>query len=191
MVGRNSKKRLLDILLPIILIQLIILIILLFSGCENYTSCKEINSLFVKNDLNIEFKVLQNKDYMFKFTTLTDNLDGKNYLLIDVENNFSVSSDRIPITLAKAYKLSITIKNESADPLVLYSFWKDSITESRNFTLAGENGNPPKSETQNINKDWAKYEETFQAQENENFIMVRIYSNQGVFSIKDISIEEI
>jgi len=185
------KKRLPGILLPIILIQLIILILLLFSGCENYTSSKEINALFVKNDLNIEFKVLQDKDHIYEFTTLTDNLESKNYLLIDVENNFSVSSDRIPITPDKVYKLFITIKNESADPLVLYSFWKDSITESRNFTLAGENGNPPKSETQNINKDWTKYEETFQAQENENFIMMRIYSTQGVFSIKDISIEEI
>jgi hypothetical protein len=185
------KKRVLNILLPAILMQLMILIVLLFSGCENYTPCKELNSLFVKNDLDIEFKVLQNREHKYGLTTLTDNLDDKEYLLIDVENNFSVSSNRVSVTPGKVYKLSIMIKNESADPLVLYSFWKDSITESRYFTLAGENGNPPISETQNINKDWVSYEETFQTQENEKFIMIRIYSNQGVFNIKDISIEEI
>jgi hypothetical protein len=185
------KKRLFYKLLSIISIPFIILLIFSFSGCENYTSCEEINSLFIKNDINIEFKVLQNKDYMYKFTTLTDSLDAKNYSLVDVENSFSVSSNRTPIATDKVYKLIITIKNESANPLVLYSFWKDSITETRNFTLAGENGNPPKSETQNINNGWTSFEETFQAQENEKFIMIRIYSNQGIFSIKDISIEEI
>jgi len=165
-------------------------VIFSFSGCENYISCEEINSLFVKNDLDIEFKVLQNKYYIYEFETFKDNRDGKNYLLIDVENKFSVSSNRIPIKADKSYKLIITLRNDSADPLLLYSFWEDSLKESRYFTLAGENGNPPESETQNINKEWVSYEETFRAQENENFIMIRIYSNKGTFSIKDISIEE-
>src|SRR4030042_2746641 len=190
MERKKMKKQLLN-LLPVVLILSIILTLFLFSGCENYNSSEELNMLFGENDLNIEFKVLEDKDHKYEFTISPDGAENKDYLLIDVENNFSASSDRTSITPEKVYKLSVTIKNESADPLVLYSFWEDFLKETRNFTLAGENGNPPNSETQSINEDWVTYEETFKVQENEKFFMIRICSNEGVFSIKSISIEEI
>jgi len=184
------KKQLLS-LLPVVLILSIILTLFLFSGCENYNSSEELNMLFGDNDLNIEFKVLEDKEHIYELTISPDDVENKDYLLIDVENNFSASSDRTSITPDKVYKLSVTMKNESADPLILYSFWESFLKETRNFTLAGENGNPPNSATQSINKDWVTHEETFRVQENEKFFMIRVCSNEGVFSIKSISIEEI
>jgi hypothetical protein len=73
----------------------------------------------------------------------------------------------------------------------LYSFWEDSITLSRSFTLAGENGNPPISETQEINDEWVEFSEIFEARDMESFIRISISSNSGVFFIKSISIKEI
>jgi hypothetical protein len=42
----------------------------------------------------------------------------------------------------QAYRMYVTIKNEDSNPLLLYSFWRDLETSVRNYTLAGENGNP-------------------------------------------------
>jgi uncharacterized protein YxeA len=184
------RKRIIATVL-IILILIIILASLQCSfGRENYVSDKDFNSIIIKNDIGAEFKIKKEKNYDYKITSYKDT-DGEKYIEINVEDNLSITCNRTPIEPNKNYRLSIVMKNHNSNPLFLYSFWKDSITESRNYTLAGENGNPPISETQEIHQDWVTFTEMFKAEEKESFIRISISSNSGVFYFKSISIEEI
>ncbi len=191
--GKQGKirKRIIAIFL-IILISIIALSSLLcLSGCENYVSDEDFNSIITRNDIDAEFKIKKEKNHEYKITSRKDIDNGEDYIEIDVKDNLSITCGRTPIKLNKNYRLSIVMKNLSSDPLLLYSFWEDSITQSRSFTLAGENGNPPTSKTQEIHQEWVTFTEMFQAEEKESFIRISISSNSGVFYIESISIEEI
>jgi len=165
--------------------------ILFLSGCKNYVSDEDFNSIIARNDIVAEFKMKKNKDHECTVNTHIDPDKEVHYIEIEVRENLSITTGRTSIEPGKYYRLSVVMKNHSSDPLILYSFWEDSVTESRSYTLAGENGNPPISETQEIHKDWVEYAEMFKAIGKEAFFKLSIVSNSGVFFIRSISIEEI
>jgi len=188
LISWKSNKHVRDIG-EIIKILLLILLTFSFYGCENYISNTELNSVLDKNDLNIELKLKRDKDHICNISSQTD--DSGDYIIIDVENELSISSGEISVIPNKTYNISITMKNISSNPLVYYSFWKNSITQTRSFVLAGEHTNPPTSETQIKKSNWQTFNETFSVEGNEKELDIRIYSNSGVFYIQRISIEEI
>ena len=184
------RKRIITIIL-IVLIPIITLSSLLcFSGCENYVSNEDFNSIVTKNDIDAKFEIKKEKNNEYKITSYKDIDNWKDYIEIDVKDNLSITCGITPIKPNRNYRLSIVMKNHSSDPQLLYSFWEDSITQSRSFTLAGENGNPPTSKTQEIFQEWVTFTEMFQVKEEESFFKISILSNSGVFYIKSISIEE-
>lgn len=162
---------------------------LLFFSCENMVSVDEINNLISENDLNIQLKIDDDNDYKIQKVLENENNNG-HYLRIDVNNKFSIRG-KTNIEIKKKYRLSITLKNINANPVVNYSFWKGLKTSVRSYTLAGENGNPPTSETQEIYNDWVTFNEYFEAQEGEDSFMLSLFCEKGTFYIKDIEIEEL
>ena len=118
-------------------------------------------------------------------------MSAEGQLEIDVKNKFALSSGEIPVIPGKKYRLSVRMKNHGANPVILYSFWKGNKTQLRNYTFVGENGNPPTSETQKIFSELKTFEEVFETRENEDYIMIRLLSNQGSFALGNIEIEEI
>jgi hypothetical protein len=162
------------------------------NSCENYVNSPEINQLVTKNDLSITFKVLKDPEHTCEIRKISDDSNMyKQYVKIDIKNKFSLSSGEVPIKPGKAYKISLTQKNKSANPLLLYTFWRNRKTPIRNFTYVGTNGNPPSSRTQERNTSWVTFEETFQTKANEAFMMIRLNSGSGEFAIGDFSIQEI
>ena len=169
----------------------ILVFVLLLFGCEHYAVNTELNSIFSTNDLDVVFKVLEDDDHKCTITTQNAADGNVEYITIVVENELSITSGEAHFTPVKEYHLSITMKNESSDPLILYSFWTDNITESRYYVLAGDDVEFPTSETQSIHNEWKTFEELLETKENEKFMKIWIRSNAGSFRIKNISIEEI
>lgn len=170
-------------------IPMFILCVLLLSGCEKYSEIKEIDGIFKKNDLLIKMKADRGDNQKFAVKEIKDG-DGENYLEINVENEFSLRGEA-KIEPGRKYKLSVTLKNKSADPLIHYSFWEKPVTSKRYFVFNGENGNPPYSETQKIYEQWVTFEEIFETKENEDAFTLSLISKKGIFYIKEISIEEL
>lgn len=159
--------------------------VMFFYGCNTFVYSDKIDSVISKNDLNILLKIDDNNDYQIKEVS-----DNDYYLKIDVIDEFTIRG-KTEIEAGKKYKLSITLKNLSANPVILYSFWKNPVTSKRNFTLAGENGNPPISKTQELHTDWTTFYDYFEAKEGEDSFMLTIFCNSGTFYLKDIKIEEV
>lgn len=166
----------------------LLLIILITSSCEKMVKVDEINSVISKNDLGIELKV--NIDQGNEIQRISENEKSDNYLKIIVADEFSLRG-KAKIEVNKKYKLSITLKNINANPVMMYSFWKGLKTSVRTFTVAGENGNPPISETQKKHSQWITFDEYFQAQEGEDSLMIVLFSKKGTFYLKDIKIEQV
>lgn len=157
---------------------------LFICGCEKYNESDEINGLIKPNDLSINMKI-EDGDY-----TIEKETDKEYCVKIDISDVFSLRSECV-IEPGKQYKLSFTLKNIDADPVISYSFWKEPVTSLRHCTFNGENGNPPSSKTQEIYNDWVTFEEIFETQEGEDSLMITLHSAEGLFYIKEISIEEL
>ena len=112
------------------------------------------------------------------------------YLKIDVTDTYSLRGEAA-ITHGDKYKLSFTLKNINASPVVNYSFWQKPKTSLRHYTFKGENGNPPTSETQVFHDNWIAFEETFETREGEDSFLLTLHSGEGTFYIKDINIERV
>jgi hypothetical protein len=150
------------------------------------------NSVIIKRDLQLSFKVLDDNKHKYEIRKIADNKSpNRSCVEIKVKNRFSLSTGEIPIIPGKKYKLSLTLKNHDANPVLLYYFSRKPKTLTRNYTLAGKNGNPPSSETQKVISDWKTFEEYFDTRENEDSLMIRLFSDSGTFSIATISIEDI
>lgn len=164
----------------------------LCKSCENYIDSGEMAGLFTSNDLSVKLKILDNDSHKYELKKVADTELASGYCLdLNVKNKFSISSGEIPITLGKKYKLSFKFKNFSASPIVQYSFWENSKNPLRTFVLAGENGNPPSAKTREVYTEWKNFEEIFEAKEKEVFLVIRIFSDEGNFSIGEIAIKEI
>ena len=170
-------------------IILFLLAVLFFFSCENRVRIDEIDNVISKNDLNIQLKIDVDNDFEIQNVSENENSNSQ-YLKIDVDNKFSIRG-KTDIEIKKKYRLSITLKNINANPVIMFSFWKGLKTSVRNYTLAGENGNPPTSKTQDIYNDWVTFDDLFEAQEGEDSFMLTLYCESGTFYIKDIKIEEI
>lgn len=83
------------------------------------------------------------------------------------------------------------MKNASANPVITYSFWEEPKTSLRQYTLCGENGNPPVSITQDIYEEWTVFEEIVETEEGEDSFMISLHCENGTFYIKDICFEEL
>ncbi len=170
-------------------IILFFLVVLLFFSCENRVRIDEIENVISKNDLNIQLKIDVDND--FEIQKVLENKNSNSlYLKIDVDNKFSIRG-KTEIEIKKKYRLSITLKNINANPVINYSFWKGLKTSVRSYTLAGENGNPPTSKTQDIYNDWVTFDEYFEAEEGEDSFMLSLFCESGTFYIKEIKIEEV
>lgn len=170
-------------------IMLFFLTVLFFSSCENMVRIDEIENVITKNDLNIQLKIDVDNDY--EIQKVLENENSNNYYLkINVANKFTIRG-KTEISVNKKYRLSIILKNVNANPVIMYSFWKGLKTSVRNYALAGENGNPPISKTQEIYNDWVTFDEYFEAQEGEDFFMLTLFCESGIFYIKEIKIEEV
>jgi hypothetical protein len=110
------------------------------------------------------------------------------YLRIDIPDTYSLRGEAA-IKPGEEFKLSFTLKNISADPVINYSFWEKPKTALRHYTFKGENGNPPSSDTQEFYEEWTTFEETFETLESENSFMLTLHSGAGTFYIKEINIE--
>ncbi len=164
----------------------LILTVLLFGSCEKYIESDEINSLIKQNDLSIVMKV---GDDAGGFTVEKIYESGDDYYLkIDVTDTYSLRGEAA-LKPGKQYKLSFTLKNIDADPVINYSFWEKPKTSLRHYTFKGENGSPPSSETQKLFDDWMTFEETFETREGEDSFMLTLHSGEGTFFIKAINIE--
>ena len=169
--------------------MLFFLSVLFFSSCENMVRIDEIDNVISKNDLNIQLKIDVDNDYEIQKVLENENSNSQ-YLKIDVDNKFSIRG-KTDIEIKKKYRLSITLKNINANPVIMYSFWKGLKTSVRNYTLAGENENPPTSKTQDRYNDWVTFDDLFEAQEGEDSFMLTLFCESGTFYIKDIKIEEV
>jgi len=163
--------------------------VLFLFACENRTSVDEIEEIISINDLNIQLKVDTDNDYEITKVLGSEN-SNHHYLKIDVHNKFSLRG-KTDIEINRKYRLSITLKNLNANPLVMYSFWKGLKTSVRSHTLAGENGNPPTSKTQDISNDWVTFDELIEAQDGEDSFMLSLFCERGTFYIKELKIEEV
>lgn len=169
-----------------------ILFFVIALNCENYVEFDKVEGVISKNDLSIKFEILDNRQHQYEIDKVEGEKFGHNYHLeILVKNKFSLSSGEIKIQAGKKYKLSLTMKNLGANPVLLYSFWKMPKTSLRQNTFAGENGNPPNSKTKEYFDEWKTFEETFETREGEDALMIRLYAEKGSFAIGDFSIEEI
>ena len=165
-----------------------VLAILPISGCEKYTESAEINGLIEKNDLSMNMKV---EDDLNGLTLEKIYESGSDYYLkINVSKTYSLRGEAA-ITPGNTYRLSFTLKNINADPVINYSFWKKPITSLRHYTFKGENGNPPSSETQEFYSEWITFEETFETREGEDSFLLALRSGEGTFYIKEINIEHV
>ena len=172
----------------VFLIIFLVLAILPISGCEKYTESDEINGLIKKNDLSINMKV---GDDSSGFTVEKIYESGDDYCLkIDVTDTYSLRGEAA-IKPGDKYKLSFTLKNIDADPVINYSFWEKPKTSLRYYTFKGENGNPPSSETQEFYDDWTTFEENFETLEGEDSFLLTLRSGEGTFYIKEINIERV
>jgi hypothetical protein len=170
----------------VFLVMFIIVTTILFSGCEKYTDSGDINGLIKKNDLSVNMKVRDNPS---SFSTEKIYENGDNYYLkIDVKDTYSLRGEA-EIKPGCRYKLSFTLRNINADPVINYSFWEMPETSLRHYTFKGENGNPPSSDTQAIFSEWTTFEETFETFKGEDSFLVTLHCNKGVFYIKEINIE--
>lgn len=157
-------------------------------SCERYTESDEINGLIKQNDLSINMKV---EDASSGFAIEKIYTSGDDYYLkIDVTDTYSLRGEA-DIKLGDKYRLSFTLKNIDADPVINYSFWKKPITSLRNYTFRGENGNPPTAETQEFYDDWITFEEIFETCEGEDSFLLTLHSGAGTFYIKEINIEQL
>lgn len=168
-------------------IFLLILPFLLLCGCENYHDSPEVNSLIAPNDPSIAMKLEDNKGFTLE---KVEDGEGGYYLKIDVTDEFSLRG-QAPVTPGESYRLSVTMKNDGAGPVIGYSFWKQPKTSLRHYTLRGENGSPPTSETQENYDEWRTFEETFVVQEGEDSFMLTLHAGEGTFYIRDIAIDRI
>ncbi len=171
----------------IFIIVFLVLATLLIGGCEKYAESEEISDLIKKNDLSINMKA--NVSNGFTIEKINES-DDDYCLKIDVTDTYSLRGEA-PIEPGDKYKLSFTLKNIDADPVINYSFWKKPKTSLRHYTFKGENGNPPSSETQESYGDWMTFEETFETHEGEDSFMLTLNSGEGTFYIKEINIENV
>ena len=172
----------------IFIVIFLVLAMLLFGGCEKYTESDEINGLIKKNDLSINMKVGDDSN---GFTIEKNYESDDDYCLkIDVTDTYSLRGEAA-IKPGNQYKLSFTLKNIHADPVINYSFWKKPKTSLRHYTFKGENGNPPSSATQESYEDWRIFEETFQTLEGEDSFLLTLHSGEGTFLISEINIEHV
>jgi len=172
----------------IFLVIFLVLAMLLFGGCEKYTESDEINGLIKQNDLSINMKVGGDSNG-FTIEKIYES-DDDYCLKIDVTDTYSLRGEAA-IKSGDKYKLSFTLKNIDADPVICYSFWKKPKTSLRHYTFKGENGNPPSSETQKLYDDWMTFEETFETLEGEDSFMLTLLSGEGTFYVKEINIEHV
>jgi len=182
MGGEMKKSKL------IFIVIFLVSALLLISGCEKYTESDEINGLIKQNDLSIVMKVGGDANG-FTVERIYEK-DDDYYLKIDVTDTYSLRGEAA-IKPGNKYKLSFTLKNIDADPVINYSFWKKPKTSLRYFTFKGENGNPPTSETQKSYDEWVTFEETFETCEGEDSFMLTLHSGEGTFYIKEINIEQV
>jgi hypothetical protein len=172
----------------IFIVVFLVFAMLLIGGCEKYTESDEINGLIKKNDLSIVMKVSDDSN---GFTIEKINASDDDYCLkIDVTDTYSLRGEAA-IKPGDKYKLSFTLKNIDADPVINYSFWEKPKTSLRHYTFKGENGNPPSSETQELYDEWMTFEETFETREGEDSFMLTLHSGEGTFYIKEIKIERV
>jgi hypothetical protein len=164
------------------------LAILLVSGCEKYSESDEINSLIKENDLSIIIKVGDDSDG-FTIEKIYES-DDDYYLKFDVTDTYSLRGEA-KIKSGDRYKLSFTLKNIDADPVINYSFWEKPKKSLRHYTFKGKNGNPPSSETQEFYDEWITFEETFEKLEGEDSFLLILHSGKGPFYLKKINIEYI
>jgi hypothetical protein len=127
-------------------------------GCQKKIDSSVLQEIITVNDIGIELRV--EKDKGCEIERITDGKGNKPYLKISVSDECSIRG-KTEIDIEQPYRLSVTIKNDGANPLFLYSFWKGLVTSRRNFTLAGENGNPPLSGTQEVTSEWTTFDEIF------------------------------
>jgi hypothetical protein len=172
----------------IFLFIFLVLAILLIGGCEKYTESDEINGLIKENDLSINMKVGGDSNG-FTMEKIYES-DDDYCLQIDVTDTYSLRGEAA-IKPGDKYKLSFTLKNIDADPVINYSFWEKPKTSLRHYTFKGENGNPPSSETQELYDEWMTFEETFETREGEDSFMLTLHSGEGTFYIKEIKIERV
>ncbi|MCE2612351.1 hypothetical protein LVD13_05145 [Flavobacteriaceae bacterium D16] len=167
--------------------SLFILVFIIYS-CEKRNQFDEIQGIVTVNDINLKINIENVKGVEIEGLPINKNSDE--FIKIHVTNEFSLRG-KVDVETNKPYKLSVTLMNESANPLVLYSFWNGPITLKRSFVLDGNPGNPPASKTQKVSAEWKTYETTFKAEENEDSIMLNIFSESGMFYLKEIRIEAI
>ena len=172
----------------IFIVVFLVLAISFIGGCEKYTESDEVNGLIKKNDLFISMKVGDDSNG-FTLEKIYES-DDDYCLKIDVTDTYSLRGEAA-IKPGNQYKLSFTLKNIDADPVINYSFWKEPKTSLRYYTFKGENGNPPSSETQESYNDWMTFEETFDTREGEDSFMLTLRSGEGTFYIKEINIEHV
>ena len=112
----------------IFLVIFVVLVILSISGCEKYTESDEINGLIKENDLSINMKVGDDSDG-FTIEKIYESSDDY-CLKIDVTDTYSLRGEAA-IKPGDKYKLSFTLKNINADPVINYSFWEKPKTSLR------------------------------------------------------------
>ena len=164
---------------------LLVLPLLFTGGCEDYAEASEINRLFKQNDLYITMKIDTGYDYTME--TISESGADDYGLKISVANAFSLRGEA-PIEPGHEYRLSFTMENIDAGPVIGYSFWKKPVTSLRHYTFHGQNGNPPSSGTQE-QYGWRTFEETFKTQEGEDSFQLTLLSGEGTFYLGEISIE--
>jgi hypothetical protein len=175
-----------QLLLLLCVLILLVTAMMLLCGCENYQVSDEINGLLKKNDISISIKVQDNPDGFISGKILENSYEYT--LKIDVMDTYSLRGEA-PVEPGNKYKLSVTLKNSSADPIISYSFWEKPKTSLRYFIFKGENGNPPISKTQAVYNDWTTFEEAFETLDGEDSFMLTLHCGKGTFYIKEINIE--
>jgi hypothetical protein len=162
-----------------------------FLYCGKYIDSKKINGIIDKNDLSVHFKIMNDSEHLYKIRKIREGGDNVRSIEIDVHNYFAISTGEVPILPGKKYKISVTLKNLGANPILLYSFWKKPQNLTRHYAFVGEKGDPPFSRTQEYCTEWRTFEENFETLENEDYITMRLYANIGFFYLRNLYIEEI
>jgi hypothetical protein len=162
------------------------LVMLSLFACSKYIESEEINGLLTNNDIQIRLTVENNPDG-YTLTNLNEDESG-DCVKIDVTDEFSLRGVA-DITPGRRYRVSFTLKNTDADPVIGYSFWKGSVTSVRHYTFNGENGNPPSSVTKESYSEWRTFDEAFETREGEDSFLMTLLSFKGTFYIKEISIK--
>jgi hypothetical protein len=120
---------------------------LLSLSCGKYHESGDFNGIVSRNDLAANFRIRHDDDHLYKMAKIREAGNRRWHLQIDVIHNFSLSTGEVPVVHGKKYRLSLTLKNPGANPILLYSFWKKPQDLSRHYAFAGEKGNPPYSKT--------------------------------------------